>query len=508
MSEAQTFNIGYLKMSGAAGEEVFLSFAPALRCGPGIQRDGLTPPRMTDPHTVRVVMQETCKLDVETRDRLPEATDPFVQRAGTWTLFQHAWHFVREHGSDYRIVGIQSCGDLTMNPWHVALARTAKGSYFCRLDTVGDPESIRERVHERTYRCLVKWSSATRRPRHEFIDLKFHDNDDGTYAAEIVDTDWNDHGEKLGQQPVDRRDIMPHLEFALSGKQLIRQGHDIALANVIDQFQDVRHIFNLPEVPAYGAKGKVPVNKINFGEYVLFNDLNARRGALTSPILVDLEVPGLNVHVDWDTLDHYLKLKHFRPVPHSPTQRGEYRRYSDTQVEIFFPHNVYPFGVLGGSDETLVCLSAGGLSGRVGTTLEGSTRIMYDFFGCRDAIVLDEGYDTFHFVNPVVGGAHQLDNQDFLKQAASFTLWRARLDAEEYRRGATGYPLGDDMTAWPLNKAIFEALNEFCQANGVAPRPPQQLDIVAVEARRCQVRAVLIFAVKQPRPESPPRALG
>src|SRR6266403_3781405 len=103
MSFAEGFDIGYLKVYSERNEDIFLSVTPRMRLGPGIQRDGITSPRMTDPHTVPFVME---KIKVpggqsQFNDRdYPPTTNPHVQRAGTWTLFEHVKKFHEVHGKD------------------------------------------------------------------------------------------------------------------------------------------------------------------------------------------------------------------------------------------------------------------------------------------------------------------------------------------------------------------------------------------------------------------------
>lgn len=272
-------------------------------------------------------------------------------------------------------------------------------------------------------------------------------------------------------------------------------------------------IFNLPSVPAHGAKGKVKIDKINFGEHILFTDLNARRGALNSSIIIDLVTPQ-DVSVDFKALESVLKEKHYRSTKHSPTRSNEYREYfSKRSVEIYFPYNVYPFGVIGGQSGKLVCLASGGLSGRVGNTLEGISRIMFDFFGCNDAIVLDEGYDTFHIVNPNMKenekdkDIYKYDNSELLDQVASFTKWRVEKDLEDCLKITEKYDLGNNFTTWPLNIEQIESLYKYCnysqgkkkykRKNPITSRPASELDCIAVKPHRSQMRAVIIFAKKR-----------
>lgn len=503
MSFSERFDIGYLKIAAESGEEVFLSVTPSMRLGPGIQRDGVTPPRMTDPHTVRFVVGQNGHA--EDPHEFPPTTNAYVQRAGTWTLFDHVRHFVESRGQEYRIIGVQSCGDLTMNPWHVALAWEDGQPVLYHLATPGDPEDIHEPLYERTYRCLVKWKPGVKPYMYEFLDLKFHEMKRG-FGALLVDT----RCDQCPDTPPKDVWITDDIEFALAGKPIVQKGRDISLANVIDQFQDVRHVFNVPTVPVHDLQGGSR-GVIQFGECILFKDLNARRGALTAPIIVDLNIADHGLSVKLDQLSQVLqKTYHYRISPDSPTRRGEFRKYSDSAVEIFYPHNVYPFGVLGGTRGRLVCLASGGLSGRVGNTLEGIIRIMYDFFGCEDAIVLDEGYDTFHILNPNIKQKetdpdnYAYSNDEVLRQVASFTRWRLQEDAKDCEVAEAKkkdpkdkYKLGANMREWPLNRQLFKDMEAFCEEKSIDMKPPKDLDVMAVEPRRSQMRAALIFAVKE-----------
>lgn len=501
MSFSEGFDIGYLKVAAKNQENVFLSVTPTMQLGPGIQRDGITAPRMTDPHTIPFLMGPG---HFERRE-YPATTNAYVQRAGTWTLFEHVKNFQIKHGKDYRIIGVQSCGDLTMNPWHVALTWHNGQPTLHHLNTAGDPPDLREPVHERTYRCLVKWNSAEKKHQYEFLDLKFDQSARG-FEARIDDDDGGHNGDR----PEQRKYITDEIEFALSGKVIVHKGRDISLSSVIDQFQDVRHIFNVPEVTVRDNNGEAKGN-IYFGEHVLFRSLNARRAALASPIIVDLTIPGRDLRVTVEDLKNVLVNRyHYRISPESPTRRGEFRVYSDHSVELFYRHNVYPFGVIGGRSGSLVGLASGGLSGRVGNTLEGIIRIMFDFFGCEDSLVLDEGYDTFHVLNPNPKkrqddpDAYKYDNEEILRQVAAFTLWRMELDKQECEiaeskkeRGIERYKLGPDMWAWPLNKHRYKSVWGHCAENGIKATPPNELDVMTVEPHRSQMRSVLIFAVRR-----------
>lgn len=506
MSYSQTFRTAYTKVNAAADEDLFLSITPRFELGPGIRRDGLTEPRMLDPHSVSYVVGGPISTEWE---KLPETTNPFVQRAGTWTVFHHVAAFCKEYGSRYQLIGVQSCGDLTMNPWHVALVQRNHKRMLCHLSAAVD-RHLTEPYQDRVYRCLVKWrhSSVERHSggtshRYEFLDLKFSRVSPENYSATLADST------DVSRPPMPLKDVSRQIEFALSGKPIIQKKAEIPLANIIDRFQDVRHVFNLPSVPASGSFKGVSVQRLNFGEYWLYNDLNVRRAALNSPVIVDWAVPGSGVQVDSAGAFNMLDKKHYTPEDESPSRRGRYRRYSDRSIEIFYPHNVYPFGVLGGKPDEVVCLASGGLSGRVGNTLEGITRIMHDFFGCEDALVLDEGYDTFLIINPNQKRKEEdndnyvYGNQDFLNKIAAFAAWQAERDHDESQ--LHDYALDTNRAgakAWPLNKPLFRELEEYCRQNSVAPCDPATLDIMAVAPHRCQMRAVLILAKRRQTQDS------
>ncbi|GEM_PF-3193885 len=510
MSITEIFNIGYLKTYAEFDEEVFLSITPNFYRGPGIQRDGLIAPRMTDPHAIQQVRGKTIKAD--STSELLSTTDAFIQRAGTWTIFNHTENFINMHGKNYQIIGIQSCGDLTMNPWHVALVNIEGQYRLCRLNLPEDPPYLREPVQDRIYRCLVKWRKGLCSHQYEFIDLKFHDLGVDGIMTEIIDDSFLDKRHRwIKNKKIDINNITEKIEFALSGKPIIQRDRDIALSNVIDSFQDVRHIFNLPTVQAYSLLSGADRGTINFGEFILYNQLNARRGALHSSIIIDLEDSKSDVQIKWCDLEAELLKKHYKEVLHSPTRKGEFRRYSQKTVELFFPFNVYPFGVLGGKAGKLVCLAAGGLSGRVGTTLEGITRIMYDFFGCEDALVLDEGFDTFHIVNPNLKKDKRHDdilkfnNDELLERIAGFTLWRLEKDRVQCKSTLKNYKYGNDLLKWPLNKPLIKKLKNYVTEKSkkgvkIKPKSPLKAELIAVEPHRAQMRAVLFFAKKLNNP--------
>jgi hypothetical protein len=506
MPVTRQFGISSIITQGQS-EHLFVSVTDGFERGPGIQRDGLTAPRMTDPHSVAGIIEQR-HLDGREWRTLPTTTNAYVQRVGTWTLYHHLKRFDERYGEKWRIVAVQSNGDLTMNSWHVAyINRTQFGQQpqLCALRTPNDREH-EEPLGERTYRCLVKWgnqAAAALGVAYEFLDIRFDSVLDERWSVKIVDRNLDAiYGQKFGVIPrynAETRDIGFLIDFALSGKQIVESGTDITPINAIDRFEDVRHVFNLPlEVPMHGHYQGQDVKHVNFGELQLFKDRNVRRGALFSPMVIPLHI-GPHATVKREDVRAKLNERHYREIPDAPTRRGEFRFYPEDAVEIFFPHNVYPFGVLGlrtvkgakGRLSEIVGLSSGGLSGRVGNTLEGTARIMFDFFGCTDAIVLDEGEDVFSIINPFKKGTPLYSNAQIIAKALHFTKKRVEEDCAKAAKSCSDYKFGPNMRKWPLNISLFKEMDQDASSSKLIPYE----DIMVVPPQRSQIRSVLIFAV-------------
>jgi hypothetical protein len=482
--EDDRFDLGYCILGNAA-EDIFLSVTTGFERGPGIHRDGKTEPRMLDPHD-----PAGGKM----------TSHAFVQRAGTWTIYHHLKHFVDQMGKEWRILGAQSNGDLTMNPWHVAfLGRSrfhAAPPVVCALLL---EESNREPIETRHYRCLVKWTAEAgvrRGKRYEFLNVSMEPGAGGNSARLCVDSSAVDEIARafLRLKGYSGHDEIGNLvEFALSGKPIIERKEELALPNVIDRFQDIRHVFNIPMIPT-------PEGNINLGEFQLFGNLNERRAALNAPVLIDLDVPD-HEPLMWETLRSTLQKKiHFQLTERSPTKRGEFRWYPGDQdkprIEIFFHPGVYPFGSLGMRDagaatgtepaSEIVSLSCGGLSGRVGNTLEGVCRMMYDYFRCDDAMVLDEGLDVCLIVNKK-NEKEKYTNEEMLHKVWSFTREQlARDERDSLKKLDPSYPTG--MKTFPLNEELVKELDtDFAE-------PIDYSDVFRVTPGRSQIRSMLIFA--------------
>jgi hypothetical protein len=339
--------------------------------------------------------------------------------------------------------------------------------------------------------------------RYEFLDLRFI----MAGGANIINIDdpqvaraYNRYLAGLEGYDANLQNIAPFLEFALGGKTIIQQGNVVPLFTAIDRFQDVRHIFCLPgKIPCAGNFMKQAIDKIYLGEYQLYGELNARRAALNGPIIVETQLisPGgfLEINLADPAVANQLTKNNFRRVGVSPRRAGEYFPYpgGDT-VEIYFPKNIYPFGILGMSGQRIICFASSGLGARIGNTLEGITLIMSDGFGAEEAMVLDEGYDVFQMINPMEDDhAFTYTNEELLDRVLAFTHDQMLLDtAESVKYPVNGPALGGDMRQWPLNRDLLDQVeNDY----GTRAAGLDYTDIFPVRLSRSQIRSILIVAV-------------
>jgi len=406
-------------------DEIFLLYSKGFEEGRarGINRDGIGSPwmwdedgglRLTDPEAQRrgswlIDRDLALALEKEAIERKRgrpavldwirgetgrdpgEVLDEWVKELGSTPDYPS--EFERVYGpKGYRIVGMQGCGNLTMNSWFVG---------FVNSDfTENQPTFIHRReepFETRQYTCLVKAKGDKRLS----IDLlRF-----GIHRRRVFRT-------REGRE----EDITDKTEFAVFGQQLVRGGQPVDFRNIVTQFEDIRHLFKLPnidpDVDLHGARqGKRPrmlfgedrVDDVWFGEREMtaHGKEDLLRHALTEPILLDRQFETMGA--GWDlvraafaapTGGGYRELSDDAAL-YPPRSRGEWRQYSEMMVEIYLQRNVYAYTMLG-LDEAgnVIASAAGGLAGRVGQTLEGMAQNMITA-GARDVLLIDEGNDVF-----------------------------------------------------------------------------------------------------------------
>ncbi|MCA1601231.1 MAG: hypothetical protein LC776_06175 [Acidobacteria bacterium] len=81
-----------------------------------------------------------------------------------------------------------------------------------------------------------------------------------------------------------------------------------------------------------------------------------------------------------------------------PRERGEWREYADSRLQIYLQRNVYAYTMVGIDDVgNMVASAAGGRAGKVGHSLEGMAQNMIGW-GARDVLLIDEGDDVFQML--------------------------------------------------------------------------------------------------------------
>jgi hypothetical protein len=306
--------------------------------------------------------------------------------------------FERLYGpKGYELVGMQGCGNLTMNGWFVGFVNSDftdhQPMFLYRSE---------EPFEERSYTCLVK--------------------DKQTKAIEIKLLRFNRYQRRV-REVMDRqgseRDVTDRLEFAVFAQQLVEGGQLVDFRRIVAQFEDIRHLFKLPNInpnirlsntrQAQRPRmlfGDERVDDVWFGEREMTRPgrEDLLRHALTEPILLDRTFE--NMGVGWDLLTAafgaptgggYRELKGEHAL-YAPRARGEWRRYSDNVLEVFLQRNVYAYTMLGLNEAgDVVASAAAGQAGKVGQTLEGMAQNMISM-GARDVLLCDEGNDVFQWV--------------------------------------------------------------------------------------------------------------
>ena len=412
-------------------DEVFLLYSKGFEYGPGIHRDGLGEPWMEDRHnpgrSITSPIEQRCGTwliddglakEVEAR-LIREDRTLSAKQKGEWLAeLDDTPNYFEEFGRvypEYEIMGMQGCGNLTMNLWFIAYLNsrfTGKQKQLIHLHA--------ERHAARTYSCLVKW----RRPRDRYTisDLEFLPYLQQMRLSRpgpVAGTHGDGHQPAKGdaQEEAEERDITDDIEFAIFGQRIVEDGEGADFGVIAPQFVDVRHLYKLPNINPPVALdptrveqhsrprrlfGKLRDHDVWFGERQMTRPefLNLLILALNEPILLDRDFDGMGA--DLDLIEATFALEGYRKTPNEripPRARGEWRIYSDQLVQVFLQRNVYAYTMLGLNQEgNIVAVAAGGLAGRMGQTIEAMAQNIISA-GCRTALLMDEGDDVFQWCN-------------------------------------------------------------------------------------------------------------
>lgn len=458
--EGQTKKISILKFIPEEGEACFLSYTLGFEHGPGIKRDGKGSPTMerlgkTWEDTADADLQRlgTWFIDEKRKERMRERANDELKKAekeqkqrrilkkprkhlditqkyienGTerevekWKLIQdgiprqgvpplrempvHEQRF-KDTFKDWKIIGVQGCGDLTMNLWNVA--------YINSPLTDNEPKLIylrREPIENRIYSCLIKWKADESHPHpHYTIEpLRFD--------LFLYEANPKAEGVVLRLRNGGVEPIADKIEFAVYGQQVIRNGQ-VNLKNTILEHSDIRHLFLLPnlnppwELPGVDEGlprfiyGKKRDKAIWFGEAQLIGERNLQKAALYVPLELSRLYEGMGIskgHIRkmmegvFRGEDYCEETTHLRPL-----KKGEWRFVpeDDNLVEIYFKPNTFACTMIGLDREgDILTFACNGNPGQVGyppygTSLETAADLLIRN-GAVNALLIDEGADVF-----------------------------------------------------------------------------------------------------------------
>lgn len=455
-----------------AGEDVFLTYTWGLETGPPIYRDGEGPPYMPLSRIDLPQIDRTSRTQITThhyglrlgtwliQKDMYKAESDFAERVYTEALQDkidpndisaiqqakdelnniaaHDKVFLRKYRG-HKIIGLQGCGDLTMNLWNVAYVNNRLAQKPPVLLCLP-----KEDLELRTYSCLVKWKPINNRPpRITIEEVQFERWNNKTKANPMV---WLRYGDKW----LPRGDSV---EFAISNQQVIRNGKIVPVVTTCHQFSDIRHLIKMPNInPKRQLYPGEPLNRhyfgnpkegdIWFGEKAFLEDesRNLLRAALTSPVVLEF-TPG----ADKQRLRGALEQAGYQEVydPLEPLTRGRWRFVPRSThvnvVEIFFKRNTYGWTMVGLSQDAtrLLCLACTGKAGETGYVLEEAAEILLRA-GAWNALLIDEGGDVFQKMCDVDGRLVDMVKSERRRLRAVFVMAKPK-PAEVKRNRRPGH---------------------------------------------------------------------
>ena len=430
LSSRVPVDLSIVEFDPIVGEEIFLTYTWDREEGPPIKRTGMGPPFMQriggrvnawimHPFALRAgswlirdtmgaeelneatqELQESRRREIQTQDLevLKETIDELK------SLPSHEGRF-RTAYPNHEVIGIQGCGDLTMNYWNVAFINDRLGKRPNTLICLRD-----EPLDHRTYSCLVKWKTEHGPGRVTIEDLQFKANVRADRVNEMV---WV----RFGASWLPRAE---RIAFAVSNQQVIRDGKIVPTVTSCHQFSDLRHLIQMPnlnpEGPLHAAErsvkegryrprtyfGKPQYEDLWLGEKELLNDAsqNLVRAALSGPVFLNFPDGA-----DKQVLRGALSLSGYREVPNplDVLEKGDWRFVERgpqvTVLEIYFKRNTYSWTMIGLTPENrrILCLACSGFPGKSGYLLEEAAERLLEA-GAHNALLIDEGADVFQMV--------------------------------------------------------------------------------------------------------------
>lgn len=445
----------------AAGEDIFLTYTWGREEGPHIERDGKGPPRM---------------MVIGSDDKDEKTTHPFGLRLGTWLIRKnmrqpeleeaeeklrqaagatsqvisilertveelkdidsHEKAFLRAY-KDHEIIGVQGCGDLTMNLGKVAYINNKLAPSQPTLVALHN-----EPLNSNTYSCLVKWNGSGGRVTIE--EVSFRRPVAKLEPNKII---WV----RYGDQWLPRGEA---IDFASSHQQVIRNGEVVPVVSICHQFSDLRHLIQMPNLnpkkPLYRGEpaptnfcrtyfGETKDGDIWFGEEEFLEDKrrNLFRAALSCPVTLELTNGAL-----MDNLRGAFEQAGYREAANllEPLSPGQWRfipQNGHHLVQVYFKRNTYSWTMIGLSQDNkrLLSLACKGIPGKSGYTLEQAAEILRQAGACN-ALLIDEGEDVFQKV--LLSGNQFTDlvscNRGRLR--AIFTFARRKMGKNDSPKGA------------------------------------------------------------------------